>query len=204
MAFRELDTEWDEVLIIDLLSNDERSQHKISTDLREFLGKNGIEQLQMNCSTNAHVDEALALALSRAKDKRFMIHFTAHGCETGIGNNDGISLVPWDTLKKPLTEINEALSGDLVINMIACKGLNALKIDDLVDPAHPYYALIGPTRDLSFEEAYRITQSFYKKLLVDAEMPRIVKEIIEEEGETIIFAQSAQARRGDTMSLTDA
>jgi hypothetical protein len=204
MAFKELDTEWDEVLIIDILSNDERKKYKISSDLLDLLARNGVEQLQMNCSIKRHVFEALQLALSRTNTKSFVIHFIAHGNKDGIGNNENIELIKWQELKEPLLKINKSLNGELVVNMIACKGISALKIDDFVHETTPYYALIGPKIDLPYDQAHDITQKFYRKLLDNTLIPTAVKEINEELQNPILWAETSQTRRGNTMSLKGA
>jgi hypothetical protein len=201
MAFRNLDREWDEVLIIDLLSDDERKQHKISESARELLARHGVHQLQMSCSLKAHVFEALNLALARAGSKSFIIQFTAHGSKFGIGNREDIAILTWEELRSPLSKINHVLNGDLIVNMIACNGIHGLKIDDLMDPASPFFALIGPTRKLRFAEAREICLKFYTKLLAQPQIPLVIKEIIEESNDATLWARSSQAIRDETMPI---
>lgn len=201
MSFRNLDREWDEVLVIDLFSDAERKAHQVSETTTKLLAANGVHQLQISCSRKEHVFEALNLALARTGTRSFIIQFSAHGCSKGIGNNDGLSLVTWAELRGPLAKINQALKGDLIVNMIACEGIEGLKIDDLMDSAAPFYALLGPTRKLEFSEARDLCTNFYTKLLADCEIPRIVKEIILESGEKILWARSSQAMRNETMSI---
>ena len=196
MSFKELDRDLEEVIIVDLLSERERQDHEISSSIRKHLAANGINQLQLDCSTKEHVFEALRLARKRAESKSFLIHFTAHGYEDGIGNKVGMETIFWDELSQPLAEINTALNGGLILNMVACKGLHALKIDNLLVSEIPYYALVGPTKSLSFQEAGTISISFYSKLLSGIPIPTIVKEIIDEYGEVVLWTESSQARRG--------
>ena len=204
MTFRNLDKEWDEVLIIDLLSDSERKNHRISEATGHSLATNGIPQLQMNCSLKRHVFEALNLALSRTQQNSFVIHFTAHGCKRGIGNNEGLDLVTWGELRQPLAKINAAFNGDLIVNMIACEGIHGLKIDDLMDPAAPFYALIGPTCKLGYSEARKVCLKFYTKLLTTTQIPLVVKEINAEANKRILWARSSQSMRNETISLKGA
>ena len=129
-----------------------------------------------------------------------MIHFTAHGCSSGIGNNSGLDLVTWSELRDPLAKINSALCGNLIVNMISCKGIEGLKIDDLMDPSDPFYALIGPTRSLGFDEARALCIMFYTKLLTNPEIPSIISEINTEFQENILWGRSSQILRSNPMS----
>lgn len=201
MALRELNTEWDEVLILDLLSGTERIQHRISQDLQDLLSRESLGFRRIDCDTKEEVLEALQGALARAQDRNCMIHFTAHGNTAGIGNNVGMALINWADLRKPLTDLNKAFNGNLIVNMVACEGISGLEIINIQDAQEPYYALIGPTRTLTFSEAYSVTQKFYQKLIQGKEIPSVVIEIIKEQGENIIWAETAQRRINPTMSL---
>ncbi len=201
MTFRNLDKEWDEVLILDLLSEQERKDHRISEDLVDALMAEGYGTRRTYCDSKSEVLAALEDAFLRTNERSFMIHFTAHGCTAGIGNNSGMELIQWQELRGPLTKINTAMNGDLIVNMIACKGIHGLKIDNLIDPESAYYALIGPMRDLTFKEARCVTQKFYGKLANNPQIPLVVKEIIQEEG-LLIWAKSSQELRGKTLSIS--
>ena len=59
MSFRALNREFDEVVIIDLLPPLERTQWRISEDLRDWLAVRGVDQVQVRCFTKRHVFDAL-------------------------------------------------------------------------------------------------------------------------------------------------
>lgn len=198
MTFKELNAEWDEVLIIDLLSAEERKEPPISADLNKLINNRGFHSRLLNCSTNNDVIRILELALDLARTKSFMLHFTAHGNEQAIGNNLEINL-SWGDLHPHLSKINDALNGELIINMMACKGIYGLKIDDLIAPNSPYYGLIGPTRDLSPDQASDITKMFYEKLFVEMKIPKAVDKINAKYNENILWAKSSQLRRNETI-----
>lgn len=197
MVFEELDRNLDEVIIIDLLSEQERRDHGISSSISKYLAGEGVSQTQMNCSSKEHVFEALHLALARTKTSSFLIHFTAHGDEQGIGNNSGMKTIIWEDLRSRLAEINEAMTGGLIINMMACCGIHGLKIDHILSSSIPYYALVGPIKPLTFLKASSLSISFYSKLLKGIPIPTIVSKIIDETGEILLWAESSQARRGN-------
>ena len=79
MAFKSLDTEWEQVIFIDLLSPNEREAHKISEDCVSFLAQNGVNQQKLSCATKKGVMDALAYTLNQATKINFMVQFTAHG-----------------------------------------------------------------------------------------------------------------------------
>jgi hypothetical protein len=197
--FRNLDREWDEILIIDLLTDAERLGDRITETLCNLLKAVGIGYTRVNCDTREEVFDALKSAVERAKDKSFMIHFTAHGNESMIGNNSGLG-VSWQDLRGPLKLINEALNGDLVVNLLACKGFAGINIDDVLDPEAAFYAFIGPTRSLNGQEMRDVTTQFYTELMNDSMIPTVVGKVIShfDPKLPIIWARSSQSRRNQS------
>ena len=200
-AFRNLDREWDEILIIDLLTDEERASDRITETLCDLLKANAIGYTRENCETRQDVFSALESAALRAKYKSFMIHFTAHGNESMVGNNSGLR-VSWQELRSPLKLINDALNGDLVVNLLACKGFAGINIDDVLDPEAAFYALIGPTRTLNGQEMRAVTTQFYSELISDPMIPTAVGKVISHFGHKrpIIWARSSQSRRNESRS----
>lgn len=184
MILRNLDEEWDEILILDLLTDAERHTDQISQTLIALLNKNRIEHHLVNCNSKQDVLNALQDAAQRAGSKSFMIHITAHGSKDAIGNNGTIGGnpgwgVPWAELRKPLQDINLIFKGNLVVNLLACVGIAGFSIDDLLDPEAAFYALIGPTRKLNGQEMRDVTTCFYTELINDSMIPNVIKKVIE-------------------------
>lgn len=195
MSFRALQREFNEVIIIDLLPANERRDWHLSEDLRDWLADKGVEQFQLSCSTKEHVFQALDWSIARAAATSFVLHFTAHGNANGIGLKASNELITWNDLRSPLQRLNSAFGGDLLVNMTACQGFNATDIQNLVDPADPFYGLIGPTCSPSPELARRMSQAFYQGLLDGKDIPQVIQQINVSEGGNVIWCRTHQHKR---------
>jgi len=192
MSFRALSREFDEVIIIDLLPANERRDWRLSEDLRDWLADQGVEQFHLSCYTKDHVFQALEWAITRAATTSFILHFTAHGNVSGIGLKATNELITWDELRSPLKRLNSTFGGDLLVNMTACQGFNAVDIQKLEDPDEPFYGLIGPTCSPAPELARRMSQAFYRGLLDGTDIPKIIQDINASEGVNVIWSRTHQ------------
>lgn len=196
MSFRALNREFDEVVIIDLLPPHERQQWHLSEDLRDWLAERGVNQVQVSCYTKRHVFDALDWSFNRLSHKNFILHFTAHGNTQGIGLKRTNEFISWDELRKPLQRLNQALDGDLIINMTACKGFHGTQIQSLEDANKPFFGLVGPTKDIAPEAARKASEQFYDGILDGGDIPKIVQDINAAAGDQIVWCRSSQFIRG--------
>jgi hypothetical protein len=195
MTFNDMQRSLDEVVIIDLLHPDERTAFRISETVECVLRANDIKVRTFLCSSKNDVFESLKTALNEAHDRSFMLHFTAHGSSDGICNQHTIGTITWDELREPLTKINSALNGDLVVNMIACKGINGVKMDAILTREPPFFGLIGPTQNIQLETARDVCRQFYNKIVNNGEIIAAVTELIDQSNQPLIWAKSAQMLR---------
>lgn len=195
MSFKALNREFEEVVIIDLLPETERQSWRISEELRQHLAELGIPQFQLSCYYKKHVFQALEWCLHRLKGSSFVLQFTAHGNSDGVGMKATSEFIRWDELRGPLQTINRDLDGDLVVNMIACQGIEGVRIQSLEDPQDPFFGIVGPMIKIEIEDAKTVCNRFYEKLRDGVEIPIIVHDINAEEHKDMLWCHSAQLRR---------
>lgn len=92
-----------------------------------------------------------------------MLHIECHGDEDGFQFADG-SLVDWDELKLPITDLNVTTRLNLMIAVAACTGGALAKVVRMSDRA-PFWGLIAPTRTLTAGELEKAFSAFYLTLL---------------------------------------
>jgi len=195
MSFRALNKDIEEVLIIDLLPEDERKAWQISDDVRIHLHSLGVPQLQMSCFYKKHVFQALDNCLARLKDANFILQFTAHGNTDGLGVKSTNEFIAWAELRDALQKINRGMNGDLIVNMIACQGIEGVKVQDLDNPEDPFFGIVGPLIKIDPSLAKTVCKRFYEKMLSAVEIPRIVADINTEQKQQVLWCHSAQLRR---------
>ena len=91
-----------------------------------------------------------------------IIHIEVHGSDQGIQVTSGECL-SWFEFKDELTAINEASRLNLLVLLAACDGVHLFHIIQPTDRA-PFYAMIGPNRDVSEGELLAGVTTFYKTL----------------------------------------
>lgn len=204
MSFKALNREFDEVVIVDLLPKAERHSWHISEDLSKHLAKLGIPQNQLSCSSEKHVFQALDWCLDKLSSSSFILQFTAHGNNTGIAVNASKELITWEKLREPFQKLNRALQGELIVNMIACQGIEGVRIQTLEDPQDPFFGIVGPLVKIEIDDAKQVCNRFYEKLLEGIEIPYIVRDINASMKKRVIWCHSAQRRRqenGEGLSI---
>ena len=92
-----------------------------------------------------------------------MLHVECHGDEDGLQFADG-SLVDWDELKLPITDLNVATRLNLMIAVAACTGGALAKVIRMSDRA-PFWGLIGPTKTLTAGELEKAFSALYLTML---------------------------------------
>jgi hypothetical protein len=94
---------------------------------------------------------------------RPIIHIEAHGDEDNIILASG-ELIPWQEMKIPLAEINEATRFNLIVCISACYGVCLAKAFTINDRA-PWLALLGPKEEMYPENLLKDYTGFYENIL---------------------------------------
>jgi len=195
MTFRALNTEFDEVVIIDLLPESERIRWRITEDLEKDLTSLRFPQYTISCASKKDVFDAFEWCVKHVKEKNFILQFTAHGNQSGIGLKATSEFIAWKELRPGLTQLNSAMSGNLILNMVACKGIYGTDIQLLEDPADPFFGIVGPLHNIEVAQAKRVSTAFYKEMVTATEIPSIVAGINKAEGSNVLWCISSQMRR---------
>ena len=108
------------------------------------------------------LEKALSGFRTRAENgESFCLHFIAHGDEAGLAIGENQELVPWDKFRSELRSMNDAMSGQMIVNMTSCSGLFGVRIVDPDDPDLPFFGIVGPMQDLEVTDASRLSLEFY-------------------------------------------
>lgn len=83
-------------------------------------------------------------AMQATPDAIPILHISAHGFDNGIQLCSG-EIVSWAQLRELLLQINNALSGVLIVCMSTCEGYSGSKMAMVTEAEsrHPYFAIIG-------------------------------------------------------------
>lgn len=100
---------------------------------------------------------------------RPVIHVSAHGSDAGVGLTDG-TFIPWESFRGVLIALNQAVSGNLILGMSACKGFHALKISS-DNGAVPFGYVVGPTDDIGWQDSLIGFLVFYHQLIHKGRSP---------------------------------
>jgi hypothetical protein len=195
MIFRALNTDFEEVIIIDLLPEEERREYCVSEGLKNHLADLGIPHFQLSCSNKVGLFEALEWCANRVATAKFVLQFTAHGDKDGIWLNATNEFVPWNEFGSSLQDLNQKMKGNLVVNMLACKGIFGASIQNLENPSDPFFGIIGPLDDIEFDQAKRVAKMFYEEMRNAMDIPDIVRKINDIEGMEVLWCHSSQLRR---------
>jgi hypothetical protein len=130
------------------------SVHSPSPDIRYLRVESGDELIEciLRCRRDADEQDIIPL-----------LHIECHGNEDGLELADG-SFVDWEELKTPITQLNIATRLNLMIVVAACTGAALLKITSPSDRA-PFWALIGPTKEVTAAELEKAYRALYLTLL---------------------------------------
>jgi hypothetical protein len=95
-----------------------------------------------------------------------LLHIETHGGSEGIGlDDDGLT---WLELMHALTPLNLATGCWLPIFVAACEGAKGTEMAQAMRRA-PFYAILGPKREVLPSEIFRGLRAFYRKVVVEAD-----------------------------------
>lgn len=160
--YKKLDVEYDQVVILDLLSDSERTDWKITQELDATLQGERFSTRIINLSTKHELLDTLAKLTTESKTgKRYMLHFVGHGNKDCIGFKHTGELITWSELEGPLQTLNMAADESLVLNMTTCKGLNVIKAVNHMTAAKPFFGIVGYSDDLDYRIGIQASKIFY-------------------------------------------
>lgn len=175
MNYKNLNAEYDKVVIFDLLSAEERSSLKITDDLEKIFKDKVSIEIHL-CENKIDIVSKLTTLTQEARNgKKFIFHFVAHGNNQGIGFKHTNELVEWSIFSDHLTEINKAAGNSLILNLTSCFGLNGIKITDFISENTAFFGLIGYSQKLKAPKAITANQIFYTNLFKGISINEIVK-----------------------------
>lgn len=187
-----LDVEYDQIFIIDCLTEDQYNNWKISQDLKQYLADNGIQQTASICRNKKLVIATLQhLVRLAAGGTKFCLHIVSHGDENGLWIESTDEDVSWKEFRNFLKNINLSMGGTLTVNMTSCLGLHGIKIVDEKSSMLPFFGLIGYSEDLEVDRGKEINNLFYKKLLDGKQINVAVDEIKTELSDTNLYCISS-------------
>jgi hypothetical protein len=188
-----LDVEYDYVGIIDALEPHDRTDFRISEQLKALLTGAGVTTALAEVGSGPEMLGALkAFHKEAVSGKRFMLHFVTHGNADGIAA--GPDFVDWATMRPFLERIHAATTNSLLLNMSTCKGLHAVKITEGSGP-YPFFGLIGAKKDLLVSDALEANRRVYEKWLAGMPVQKLVPETNAEMGREVLFNISSEGFR---------
>jgi hypothetical protein len=159
-----LDTSYDGIAIIDGLSTADRAQYRDSDKLRalvadidnEFLGPSfepvGREQ---------YFQAFRQLAKwAREKKRHYLVHLECHGSPEGLVI--GSDTILWEDQVGVLRDLNSAMGGTLVLDVMACNAIYGSRMSALRKSPPTFYGIIGPARLIAMDCAAVVCAAFYR------------------------------------------
>lgn len=193
IEYKKLDVDYDQIVILDLLSDDERTNWKITEELNSVLTTERFSTQILNLSTKRELLDAISqLTIESQKGKRFMLHFVGHGNSDCIGFKHTGELIPWSEIEEPLKNLNLATNGTVVLNMTTCKGLNVIKAVDHLKGEFPFFGIIGYSDDLYSDDAIAANRIFYLSMANGLQIQEAVEKMKKDTGDDKFHCITAQ------------
>lgn len=119
-----------------------------------------------------------------------LIHIECHGDEDGFQLADG-SLVDWDEIKQPFTELNVVTQLNLMVIVAACTGAAFAKITQISDRA-PFWGMMGPTDNVTAGDLEKSFGAFYRTLIQTKSPAEAVQRLDVESQRGLFWRTTAQ------------
>jgi len=189
---RELNVDYDEVVIIDTLPESQYDKFQIVQELSKFLVKSEINHKIVTSRNRKEVLEGFQYLVNlAASGVKFCLHIVSHGSDEGLWLAETAEDVYWQELRVYLSPINTLMEGQLIVNMTSCWGLHGAKIVDEKAKVLPFFGLIGYSEKLYVPVSKQINELFYTKWLVRKPINIIVQEIRAELADDRLYCISA-------------
>jgi len=178
IEYKNLDVEYDQIVILDLLSDTERTNWRITTELNTLLTGEKFSTKIINLTNKKELLDALQNLTAEAKSgKRFMLHFVGHGDDQCICFNHSGEDIFWSELEEPLRYLHGATDYSLILNMTTCKGLNVIKAVDHLKEELPFFGIIGYSGDLGVDLGIEANKIFYLSMANGNPIQRVIEEV---------------------------
>ncbi|MDD4429615.1 MAG: hypothetical protein PHG64_14675 [Paludibacter sp.] len=193
IEYRKLDVEYDQIVILDLLSDAERTKWKITEELNSVLTTEGFSTRILNLSTKQELLDAISqLTIESQAGKRFMLHFVGHGDDECICYNYSGEDIFWSDLEEPLRTLNTAANESLLLNMTTCEGLNAIKAVDHLKGELPFFGIIGYSDVLYSDDAIVGNRIFYLSMANGMQIQEAIEKVKKDTGDDKFHCITAQ------------
>jgi hypothetical protein len=162
MQVTPLDADLDGVAIIDGLSAAERLRYQDTTKLTNAIHNIEPDYVgpQFECANSRDYNDALTDLTTRARSgQSYFVHYECHGSPDGI--KMGTDIIEWKDQVDFLVKLNQAMHGQLVVDLMACNGIYATTMTGLSTHPAPFYAIIGPAYRVGMNCASVISVAFY-------------------------------------------
>ncbi|WP_019038499.1 caspase family protein [Psychroflexus tropicus] len=191
--YKKLDVEYDQIVILDLLSDDERTNWKITEELNSVLTTEGFSTRILNLSTKQELLDAInQLTIESHSGKRYMLHFVGHGNSDCIGFKHTGELIPWSAIEEPLRHLNKASNGSVVLNMTTCKGLNVINAVDQLKGEFPFFGIIGYSENLGVKPGINANKIFYLSMANGMQIQEAIEKVKKDTGDEKFHCITAQ------------
>ena len=187
-----IDVEYDLIAIVDGLPQNERVRWQLAENLADHLAAKGVQNQTARCNSRVGIEDGLAHFVKRAREgTKFAMHFICHGNADGLGLKATREFIPWQELTEDLRKINDAMEGQLTVNMSSCQGLHGVEIISPSDGL-PFFGLVGPKEKIGIETAERISKIYYDLQLDGMEVDEAVQQINKIEGRDLLCCVPAR------------
>ena len=158
------------IWIIEWLSSGDRHTGR---ELHEWMQERNysFRSVYLECSSKDKVLAAIERAATHAEHHETipLIHLEAHGSEEGLSDSEqGVNVLTWDELTKPLQRLNLATRCNLIVLIAACQGyaglLAFIKAFKEPRPIAPALVIAGPYDDLRGDKLFLGSKEFYRRL----------------------------------------
>lgn len=188
-----LHVEYDYVGIIDGLIEAQRASFGITEEIIGLLDRAGVQTATARVGSRLELLGALETFRKEAvSGKKFMLHFVAHGNESGI--EAAGEFCSWEELRPCLEDVHAATGDTLLLNMSTCKGLHGVKTTSQ-SGRDPFFGLIGAKADLLVEDALAANRILYEKWLSGMPVEELIPATNKELGSDLLFNISAEGYR---------
>ena len=187
-----IDVEYDLIAIVDGLPQSERNKWRLSKKLADHLADRGVRQETAQCQNRVGIEKSFAHFLEHARaGKRFAMHFVCHGNADGLELKATGEFIRWPELTEDLRTINDAMGGQLTVNMSSCRGLHGVRIVS-GDGGLPFFGLVGPKEKIQAETAERVSRMYYDYQLEGMKVDEAVQQINADEGKELLYCVPAR------------
>lgn len=198
---------WGIVVVQSLNPNDVKTGENLYHDVLQYKKYHKRESFSSFYDVNSSDDFRLAILdieKSLSEGDILTLQLETHGCDEGIGFNNG-EILKWKDFYDIIRPLNIKTGHLLFVVMAMCKSIAMLSAIDLEKRA-PYRAFICTTRDVTSDEIYRGFLAFYEYYFNLLDIAKALKAIQDEtkdkNGVSPFQVLSAESVFDETLNLS--